>query len=91
MADWGSSIFSRADGTQETTIGNYGQKHNIKDGKTVGETRPQGNRGGAMASLLPSLHCQSAKEALWAKLQTGRDVCGMSANQNFHAILYLLT
>ena len=44
MADWGSSIFSRADGTQETTIGNYGQKHNIKDGKTVGETRPQGNR-----------------------------------------------
>lgn len=45
MADWGSSIFSRADGTQETTIGNYGQKHNIMDGKTVGETRPQGNRG----------------------------------------------
>ena len=41
--------------------------------------------------LLPSLHCQSAKEALWAKLQTGRDVCGTSANQNFHAILYLLT
>lgn len=39
MADWGSSMFSRADGRQETTIGNYGQKHNIKDGKTVGENQ----------------------------------------------------